>query len=71
MTNIGITSLWEDLDDKLLTPGQLLGYPWKLGGIKVQTSYVEGQWHQKQQQGVTGTGLRLSEFAQISKLFQF
>ena len=24
---IGITSLWEDLDDKLLTPGQLLGYP--------------------------------------------
>ena len=35
------------MEDKLLTPGQLLGYPWKLGGIKVQTSYVEGQWHQK------------------------
>ena len=26
--------------------GQLLGYPWKLGGITVQTSYVEGRWHQ-------------------------
>ena len=23
---IGITSIWEDLEDKLLTPGQLLGY---------------------------------------------
>ena len=23
----GITSLWEDLEAKLLTPGQLLGYP--------------------------------------------
>ena len=42
MKNIGITSLWEDLDDKLLTPGQLQGYPWKLCGITVQTSYVEG-----------------------------
>ena len=47
-TKIGITSLWEDLEDKLLTPGQLLGYPWKLWGItpSVQTSYVEGWWHQ-------------------------
>ena len=26
-TNMGITSLWEDLEAKLLTPGQLLGYP--------------------------------------------
>ena len=25
-TKIGITSLWEDWEDKLLTPGQLLGY---------------------------------------------
>ena len=25
---IGITSLWEDLADELLTPGQLLEYPW-------------------------------------------
>ena len=25
--NMGITSLWEDLEAKLLTPGQLLGYP--------------------------------------------
>ena len=24
--NIDITSLWEDLEAKLLTPGQLLGY---------------------------------------------
>ena len=23
---IGITSIWEDLEDKLLTPGELLGY---------------------------------------------
>ena len=42
----GITSLWEDLEAKLLTPGQLLGYPWKVWGITVQTSYVEGRWHQ-------------------------
>ena len=42
---IGITSLWEDLEAKLLTPGQLLGYPWKVWGITVQTSYWEGQWH--------------------------
>ena len=25
---------------------ELLGYPWKLWGITVQTSYVEGLWHQ-------------------------
>ena len=31
---------------KLLAPGQLVGYPWKLWGITVQTSYVEGRWHQ-------------------------
>ena len=43
---IGITSLWEDLEAKLLTPGQLLGYPWKVWGITVQTSYLEGRWHQ-------------------------
>ena len=28
------------------TPGQLLGYPWKLWGITLQTSNKEGQWHQ-------------------------
>ena len=44
--NIGITSLWEDLEDKLLTPGQLLGKPWNFWGVIVQTSYVEGRWHQ-------------------------
>ena len=27
-------------------PGQLLGYPWKLWVVTVQTSYVEGRWHQ-------------------------
>ena len=26
-TKIGITSLWEDLEAKLLIPGELLGYP--------------------------------------------
>ena len=25
---MGITSLWEDMEAKLLTPGQLLGFPW-------------------------------------------
>ena len=44
--NMGITSLWEDVEAKLLTPGQLLGYPRKVWGITVQTSYWEGQWHQ-------------------------
>merc|ERR1711978_673766 len=44
--NMGITSLWEDLEAKLLTPGQLLGYPLKVWGITVQTSYWEGLWHQ-------------------------
>ena len=38
--------LWEDLDAKLLTPSQWLGFPGKFWGIKVQTSYWEGQWHQ-------------------------
>ena len=37
---------WKDLDAKLLIPGQLLGCPWKLLGITLQTSYVEGRWHQ-------------------------
>ena len=44
--NMGITSLWEDLEAKLLTPGQLLGNPWKVWGITVQTCYWEGRWHQ-------------------------
>ena len=38
--------LWRVLDADKMTPGQLLGYPWKLWGITVQTSYVEGRWHQ-------------------------
>ena len=42
----GITSLWENLEAKLLTPGQPLGYPCKHWGITVQTSYCEGWWHQ-------------------------
>ena len=32
----GQKSLWEDLEAKLMTPRQLLGYPWKLWGITVQ-----------------------------------
>ena len=44
--NIGITSLWEDLEAKLFTPCQLLGFPLKLWGITVQTSYVDGRLHQ-------------------------
>ena len=42
---IGVTWLWKDLDAKPLTAGQLLGCPWKLWGITLQTSYVEGRWH--------------------------
>ena len=34
------------MEDKLLTPGQLLGLPGKVWGITIQTSYWEGQWHQ-------------------------
>ena len=45
-TKIGITSLWEHLEGKLLTPGQLLGHSWKLWSITIQTSYWEGRWHQ-------------------------
>ena len=44
--DISITSFWEDLDDKLLTPGQLQGcflLPWC---ITIQTIYWEGLWHQ-------------------------
>ena len=43
---MGIASLWEDLEAKLLAPGQLLGYPWIVWGITIQTSYWEGRWHQ-------------------------
>ena len=35
--------LWRVLDAKPMTPGRLLGPPWKLWGITVQTSYWEGQ----------------------------
>ena len=46
---MGITSLWEDLEAKLLTPGQFLGFPenfgvkrfklaiGKVGGIKIES----------------------------------
>ena len=34
------------LKAKLVTPGQLLGPPWKVWGITAQTSYWEGWWHQ-------------------------
>ena len=43
-TKISITSLWEDLEAKLLTPGNVLGHPWKPWGITAQTSYVKGRW---------------------------
>ena len=43
---IWFTWLWKDLDTKQLTPGQLLGWPWKLWGVTLQTSYVEGRLHQ-------------------------
>ena len=37
------TWLWKDLDAKLLTPGQLVGCPWKLWGTKIErtrTRYI-------------------------------
>ena len=42
----GVTWLWKDLEAKRLTPVQLLGWPWKLWGITLRTSCVEGRWHQ-------------------------
>ena len=42
---IWVSWLWEELYAKLLAPDQLFGYPWKLWGITVQTSYIEGRWH--------------------------
>ena len=42
----GVSWLWEELYAKLLGLGQLLGYPWKVWGITVQTSYWEGRWDQ-------------------------
>ena len=35
--------LWRVLEAKPMTPGQLLGPPWKLWGITAQTSYWEGR----------------------------
>ena len=35
---IWFTWLWKDLDAKPLTPGQLLGCPWKLWGTMLQTT---------------------------------
>ena len=43
---IWVTWLWKDLGAKPLTLGQLQRCPWKLWGITLQTSYVEGRWHQ-------------------------
>ena len=34
------------LEGKPITPGPLLGPPWKVWGITVQTSYWEDWWHQ-------------------------
>ena len=45
-TQIWVTWHWKDLDAKRLTRVQLLGYPWKLWGMTVQNSYVEGWWRQ-------------------------
>ena len=42
----GVSWLWEELYAKLLGPDQLLGCPWKVWGMTVQTSYWEGLWHQ-------------------------
>ena len=39
-TRIWVAWLWKDLDAKRLTTGQLLGWPWKVWGITLQTSYV-------------------------------
>ena len=44
--NSRVSWLWMELYAKLLGLGQLLGCPWKLWGITVQTSYWEGRWHQ-------------------------
>ena len=41
-TRIWVTWLGKALDGERLTPGQLQAYPWKLGGMTVQTSYVGG-----------------------------
>ena len=42
----GVSWLREELYAELLGLGQLLGCPWKVWGITVQTSYWEGLWHQ-------------------------
>ena len=38
--------VWEELEAKPFTTGQLLGHPWKLMDITLQMSYVEGRWPQ-------------------------
>ena len=43
---IWVTWLWKDLDARPLTSGHFLGCPWKLWGITLQTSYMEGRLHQ-------------------------
>ena len=43
---IWVTWIWKALDAKPLTPGQPLGCTWKLWGLTLQISYVEGRWHQ-------------------------
>ena len=44
-TTFRIGWLWRVLEANQVTPGQLLGCPWRLWGLMVQTSYVEGRWH--------------------------
>ena len=41
VTRIALFSLWEELEAKLLRPGQLLGYAWNLWDITLQMGYVE------------------------------
>ena len=43
---IALFSLWEEVEAKLLRPGQLLGYAWNFWDITLQMSYVEGRWPQ-------------------------
>ena len=75
-TRIWVAWLWKALDGKRLTPGQLQAYPWKLGGMTVQTSYVGGQWHQNWAQrdqlrpfGLIENGPRRSQGGPHKRLF--
>ena len=66
---IDITFLWEDLEAKLLTPGQFLGFLWKLWGITVQTSHWEGRWHQNWVRSRPSTIRNFLEHLQLSHIW--